>query len=331
MDPRKQDFNQYFKLDFPSVNSFKEARALYEKTKPIKSKKRSELDVRPIGSNRRQTRFQIHKISDTEYSLVATYLTTLGTLKYAKDWVIDEETNIKGRRMLSFHKNGQMHIHCAIGTRKLWRKHSYGSDFTTVIVNQSASNQTWNFLSQILPDEMHIEAPGKYKRKTLKTYLVIDGKYYLLPNEDYVLKLRRREGKWHVMNPYQEYSIRLRKDVIAFVRRAYKTFWPYAAAYWDLVPETAVPRERHEPSQLWTLMIKDMILEPWEALVRMRNYGRRPTDIGYWKKGMREFFYQALPAAAFVKTPVPVGKRCYKPKREPSPSPDQPDWELPRL
>jgi hypothetical protein len=321
MNPKKQGFNGHFKLDFPSVNSFEEAEELYNKTPPLIGK-RAALDIRPVGSSRRQTRFQIRKVSDDEYSLVPTYYNSRLAVKIGMPImeVPDPAVALDAQRYLTFTRDGSMRIFCPTGMRRIVKNQWAAPPI--MAIRQQPTNQTWNFLSQVLPDNMHVEKVGRFKGSHSKTYLVIDrpsrSEYYLLPKAVYELELKKdKAGRWRVLNPVQEVAPRLKKETIALVREAYKKFWPYSEVYWDLINVEGAPL------RIWGSLgiIQMMIDNPLEALQLLkRSTGRMSAEaaIRHWKKDVRAYYYRDLDTEQLDMRKVPIGEKCGMPRYHPT-------------
>jgi hypothetical protein len=310
---KKKAFNDFFKLDFPSVNSFEEAERLYRETAPLRGK-RLDLDIRPVGSSRRQTRFQIRKISEDEYSLVATYNRSLRDLKYKKipygPWPklypdID--------RMLSYHRDGRIVIHCPVGTRRLVLD-DYRNKPWAIYLNPT--NQNWNIHSQVLPRNMHVETHGRRVGEP-KTYLAIvrpkGTEYYLLPNVHHEIALERDgAGRWRVVNPIEE-SVKLLPDwAKELTRKAYKDFWRFAEVYWELVRiDTEGSRA---PGYSYLSILRNMIERPRKALEQLKWISpiryTPEQNIKLWRKEVRKQFYDGLPDAEYEFRKVPLGQMC---------------------
>lgn len=313
-ETKKQAFNGYFNLPFPSVNSFREARDLYNSIKPLRGP-RGHLDIRPVGP-RRHTRFQIHKISDTEYSLTATYALALRYIKAMaqRNVSLPPEHWVRARQMVSFHKNGQLHIHCPVGIRYV--RGDYSGVWGAGV--KGATNQIWNFLSQTLPAGMWVETEGRWRSKK-KTYLAIDTPsgttYYLLsPLKDtYILRLHRRNGIWRPINPLQEYSQVIPRELSLKVRRTTKAFWLYVEHYFDLMlasawPPNPWPRGVSDFRSIFEMMDSD----PWNAMIELLRHNPAKADefIQYWKVAFKQGLYRGLADNEWEYNPVPLGKKC---------------------
>jgi hypothetical protein len=321
-DDPKLKFNAIFNLKFPSIDSFETAKAIYKSILPIRGR-RASYDIRPIG-DRRHTRFQIRKLSAQEYTVTLTYLNAARTVRKITTDILPRPAP-SAYRLLSFHRDGTIAIHCPVGVRgagSVWT----GSARYYGPYRYQPTEQAWNFLSQVLPPGMYISTKGfrRYKQ-TVKTYLTIEHKdgvrHYLLPAAKYALKLKQDEtGEWQVLNPVQEKKQSLPKTRQARIRKALRDFKKYASVYWDLVrmpPPKWLPVYPlfNSPVNLLERMEKDQ----WDVLTHVRHtvsgrynvwepqFPTLDSALPALKEVLREY-YNKLPARGFVYKPVPIGE-----------------------
>lgn len=343
----KNQFNQVFQIKFPCINNFQEAKAIYESITPLKGK-RAAMDIRPLSSDRKQTRFQIHKIHKNEYSVVGTYVNALGRYgrQFKGEWIKEggikrrpnwecESMTMEHRQMLSYHRNGTIKIHCPVGMRQMTGQECYDGG---TLWRQPMTNQVANLLSQALPSNMWIKKVGRWKAQT-KWYLAIQHKdrirYYLLPDQhQYVLRIDpTADGDWQVANPIQEFRQHIPKTVWKPLKTTFRKFTKYATNYWHLCKSDTwdIPDIRGigSPTDVIPLMDSD----PWKALsyAKSRTFVVTNTPeyvesflppevvLPLWLRMLRKDFYNRLSYEEFQYDPCPIGEICYRHRGTPFP------------
>jgi hypothetical protein len=320
-DDPKLKFNEVFNLQFPTIESFAEAKQIYKSIAPLKGQ-RAKFDIRPLGP-RRHTRFQIRQVTAQEYTVTLTYLNASRT---ARVYHPSDVPSLLERdfRLLSFHRDGTIVIHCPVGVRAFASKWA-GGMLQSGAFRYQPTHQAWNLLSQVLPRGMYISTKGfrKYGRQ-VKTYLTIEHasgtKHYLLPAANYALKLKQDEaGEWQVLNPVQELKQSLPKKMVSRIRRVLRDFTKYATVYWDLVP---MPPEQWLPAfplfSRGKFLLDKMEKTPWDALLQLRHtkgvagprFATLEAALESVVPVMKEAIYNKLLKRSHDYKSVPIGEMC---------------------
>lgn len=258
----KLDFNCYNRF-FPAINSFEEAKKLYDRIVPIRGE-RASLDIRPIG--RRDSylcRERIIKLGKNEYSITDRYQ---GLRKYAGSRPAEEA------RILSFYRNGTVTIH----------PFYYGGN----------GGGSCNLISQSLPRGMWLH------KHDCKLYLAIQRtdkvEYYSLdPDRRWhtkKLSFRLVDGEWKVLKPIVEKWYRSTRSVTnkLFKRKQWREFEEYVETIWPMV-DTAVAESTIGKDWYWTYYRADTDLKDkstWiPTIIKLKgptyNYDRGPHKPAY--------------------------------------------------
>lgn len=290
-------------------NSFEEIERAYNSIRPISGKRRAS-DIRPIGDRRRWWE-RIVKVSSNEYTVTDRY-----------QWAaISSLTQRREQRLVSFFKNGEVAIY---GTN--WRCANTSS------IPWWSCISTPQFVAQVLPDGIDLH---KYDTKMYVSIQEGDTRnYYLVSGTKGGLRLKKVDGSWKVLNPTQEHTYRVSKQVKDRVAgQKIKEFKKYATSMWGLIDEEIWTNQGTPHLSEWTLAhnrrVKEMLRSKsnwfeiacgiWHASRRYTytTYGGNALIGRYEPGNVSDFPWNKLMKAAcrhnktkFTKQEVPIGEPC---------------------
>ena len=286
----KHEFNHYRKY-YPSVNSLSEAKALYERTTPLAGPRRH-LDIRPIGNDRYEhgSAYQIVKLHDTSYVLTHNYKS-----RHSSPGI---ELN-KQDQDITWKTETEFDLQC---------RHIYWTGIN-------------NFISQVLPSGVFLH------RYDTKMYVGIrrqSGIEYFFAPRDQVLKFKNKDGQWHILNPVQEYRLRISKENMKKVDLQLGEFEKYAEVMWPLITKEVADAHRANYYPYWLRSekgVKNCIADKSQWLkslaeLKRARYGyddhfgmiTKPFHRDMIRGRILKFYKECF----LTDKEVPLGTRCYR-------------------
>lgn len=289
----KHEFNHYRKC-YPSVNSLPEAKALYERTTPLAGPRRH-LDIRPIGNDRYEhgSAYRIVKLHDTSYVLTHNYKS-----RHSSPGIELNEQDITWKTETEFD------LQC---------RHIYWTGIN-------------NFISQVLPSGVFLH------RYDTKMYVGIrrqSGIEYFYAPCDKVLKFKNIDGQWHILNPVQEYRLRITEDAIKKGDLQLDEFEKYAEVMWPLITKEVAVAHKANYYPYWLRNeegVKNCIADKSQWLkslaeVKKARHGIQIDRYGDHFGMITKPFHRDMIRGRILKfykecfltdKKVPLGTRCYR-------------------
>lgn len=177
------------------MESFEEAKKLYESIAPIRGKRLAE-NIRPVGE-RRYWWEEIVKVSRNEYAITN------------EGWTWrHKRKEIKDSNRLSFKRNGEI-----------------------VVYGESYAIGTYDLIQRFLPQGVWLT---RYDGKLYLTLADGNGgQYFRMQKKG--LRLRLVDDKWQVLNPVPEPKYKVERPVREQVLAKLRPFQKYVAALWDMI------------------------------------------------------------------------------------------------
>lgn len=183
----------------------------------------------------------------------------------------------------------------------------------------SGASTPENFVSQHLPADLYSI------RYSSKIYLVVpdgDGgkNYYYLSKKP--LRIKKVDGRWHVLNPVQEYKYKISRKITKKLYKPLVELDEYLSTMWDMVDDEDV----RKAETIWAGSIQwlDRLRsreEWWSYLLSLKEdsgkyhwaYGKGVYVYGKYSSSMLNRLKRHICRAnirKFTKEPVPIGVPC---------------------
>jgi len=288
-----------------TVESFEEAKALYESIKPVGGQLEG-LNLRPVYRTGRVFDSRVVKISEDEYTFT-TEMSSVWASRWSNgyQWKANEQICTRVQQCLSYMSDGTLIVYYPAMGRDL-----EGGAVATC-VSAGVNVKTYQMLDTLLPVGMssvrhdgklyiQIEPKGRYK----------EFRQYVVPKTLEGLKFKQVRGVWTCLNPVQEFKYRM--DMVSVNAWLKENFEAYKSFVYAMPQETLDNDRRYwynmEHSKK---LLRDNIQNPFESalIIRLAMGKRTPVDEIPEAK-IKSMIKSALPKAMqmIISTPAPIGK-----------------------
>jgi len=291
-----------------TIESFEEAKALYDSIKPVGGQLKG-LNLRPVYRTGRVFDSRVVKISDDEYTFT-TEMSTVWSARYSSTakWKESEVIKTRQQQCLSYMSDGTLVVYYPAMGRDV--ADDTGT-FVARCVTTMPNVKTYQMLDTLLPHGMSsIRHDGKLYIQIEPKGRVKEFRQYLVPKTLEGVRFKQVRGVWVCLNPVQEFKHRM--DTVAVNAWLKENYDAYKSFVYAMPQETLDADRRYWYNTEQTKqLLRDNIKNPFEsALIIRLTLGKRIPAEDINEDKIKSMLKSALPKGMgmIVSTPVPIGK-----------------------